>query len=107
MEKVWDNLLSNALKYTKEGSIAVTLEETEQFVVVTVSDTGIGIEEEHKERLFERFYRADESRTPDVEGTGLGLAIVDQVVRLHGGTVVVDSVVDRGTSIVVNLPKKM
>lgn len=107
MEKVWDNLLSNALKYTKEGSIAVTLEETEQFVVVTVSDTGIGVEEEHKERLFERFYRADESRTPDVEGTGLGLAIVDQVVRLHGGTVVVNSVVDRGTSIVVNLPKKM
>lgn len=106
LEKVWENLLSNALKYTAEdGEIDIRLRDQLSHVEVTVKDSGMGIAEEHLSRLYDRFYRIDTSRTQEIEGTGLGLSIVHQVVQLHGGTVQVVSKEGVGTTFTVILPK--
>lgn len=106
LEKVWENILSNALKYTdKYGTVDVSLAAGEEKVVVTISDSGIGIAPENMERIFHRFYREDDSRTQAAEGTGLGLSIVQQVVELHGGTIDVTSEKGNGTTFTVTLPK--
>ncbi|WOV87666.1 HAMP domain-containing sensor histidine kinase [Sporosarcina oncorhynchi] len=106
LEKVWENLLSNALKYTqKDGEIDIRLRDYPNHIEVKVKDSGIGIAEEHVNRLFDRFYRVDTSRTQEIEGTGLGLAIVRQVVQLHDGDVKVVSKAGEGTTFTVILPK--
>ena len=106
LEKVWENLLSNALKYTEiGGAIEVVLTEQPDHVTVLIQDNGIGIEEEGLERIFDRFYRADDSRTQETGGTGLGLSIVRQVVKLHGGTIDAVSHKGQGTTFTVVFPK--
>src|SRR5699024_10939957 len=105
LEKIWDNLLSNALKYTSEGMIEVDVVNRQQEVVITIEDTGEGIREEDLPRLYDRFYRADTSRTRAVSGTGLGLSIVQEVVHLHEGTIQITSTVGKGTTCIVTLPK--
>lgn len=105
LEKVWDNLVSNALKYTADGEeIDISLTKTSDSIVVKIEDTGIGMDAVEISRVFDRFYRADTSRTGVVGGTGLGLAIVQEVVHLHGGTVVIDSEKDVGTVCTVVFP---
>ena len=105
LEKVWENLLSNALKYTGvNGEIEIELIMHGNRVEVITRDNGIGIEEENLKRIFDRFYRIDHSRTGDITGTGLGLSIVQQVVKLHGGTISVVSNKDKGTTFTVTLP---
>ncbi|WP_144460091.1 sensor histidine kinase [Siminovitchia fortis] len=105
LEKVWENLLSNALKYTETGgSIDITLTKKDDGVTVAYCDSGIGIEEEHMGRIFDRFYRADESRTKQISGTGLGLSIVHQVVNLHGGSIDVQRNKGEGMTFIVKLP---
>lgn len=106
LEKVWENLLSNALKYTEiGGTIEVVLTEQSDQVKVIIQDNGIGIDEEGLERIFDRFYRADDSRTQETGGTGLGLSIVQQVVKLHGGTIDVVSHKGQGATFTVVFPK--
>ncbi|MBO0601626.1 HAMP domain-containing histidine kinase [Sporosarcina sp. E16_3] len=106
LEKVWENLLSNALKYTGiGGAIEVVLTEQSDQVKVLIKDNGIGIDEEVLGRIFDRFYRADDSRTQETGGTGLGLSIVQQVVKLHGGTIEVASHKGQGTTFTVVFPK--
>lgn len=106
LEKVWENLLSNALKYTDSGgAIEIELFEQQHSVVVKLKDTGVGIEEKDIERIFDRFYRVDDSRTQKVGGTGLGLSIVQQVIKLHMGKISVDSRQGEGTLFIVTLPK--
>lgn len=106
LEKVWENLLSNALKYTEiGGAIEVVLTEQSNYVEILIQDNGIGIGEEELERIFDRFYRADDSRTQETGGTGLGLSIVQQVVKLHGGTIDVVSHKGQGTTFTVVFPK--
>ncbi|KAA0955953.1 HAMP domain-containing histidine kinase [Sporosarcina sp. ANT_H38] len=106
LEKVWENLLTNALKYTEiGGTIEVVLTEQSDQVKVIVKDNGIGIDEEELKRIFDRFYRADDSRTQETGGTGLGLSIVQQVVKLHGGTIDVVSQKGQGTTFTVVFPK--
>jgi len=106
LEKVWENLLSNALKYTEiGGAIEVVLTEQSNYVEILIQDNGIGIGEEELERIFDRFYRADDSRTQETGGTGLGLSIVQQVVKLHGGTIDVVSHKGLGTTFTVVFPK--
>jgi len=106
LEKVWENLLSNALKYTDNGGIIeIELIDKDDYVEIIVQDNGIGIAEENLSRVFDRFYRADNSRTQQIAGTGLGLAIVQQVIKLHGGNVSVTSEKGKGTRFTVNLPK--
>ncbi|MFD0674429.1 sensor histidine kinase [Cohnella sp. GCM10027633] len=104
LETVWDNLFTNALKYNKlNGSIRIELEEHHDAVTVVFRDTGIGMKEGELPRVFERFYRADASRS--LEGTGLGLTIVKQIVELHGGSIRVASELGAGTQIFITLPK--
>lgn len=106
LEKVWENLILNALKYTETGgSIDILLVERAADIAVTVRDNGIGISEGSIARIFDRFYRADDSRTQETGGTGLGLSIVQQVVKLHGGKIDVESEKGEGTTFTVLLPK--
>jgi two-component system phosphate regulon sensor histidine kinase PhoR len=94
------------VKYSAEGStVVVTLEERGDEVVVSVADEGQGVAGEHLPRLFERFYRVDKARSRDMGGTGLGLAIVKHVAQIHGGRVSVDSVVGRGSTFRIHLPR--
>lgn len=105
LEKVWENLISNALKYTLDGgSVEIDLTETSESVTVVIQDTGIGMDQVELSRIFERFYRADTSRTGEVGGTGLGLAIVQEVVHLHGGEVIIESAKGVGTTCTVTFP---
>lgn len=104
LQNVWDNLLTNAIKYNVEdGEIRVFLQEQSSYMEVTVEDSGIGMTAEQQLKVYDRFYRADESRTK--EGTGLGLSIVKQIVELHGGKAHLQSTIGVGTKIVIRLPK--
>ena len=99
------NLCDNAIKYNHQGgSVSVTVEAEKESVLLTVTDTGIGIPEEHQERIFERFYRVDKSHSREVGGTGLGLSIVKHAAMLHGAEIEVYSVMDGGTTIRVRFP---
>lgn len=101
------NLCDNAIKYNHAGGrVSVDVRPTETDVILTVSDTGIGIPPEAQERIFERFYRVDKSRSKSVGGTGLGLSIVKHSVKLHNGEIEIRSIVDKGTAMIITLPKK-
>ncbi|MDD4202281.1 MAG: ATP-binding protein [Candidatus Omnitrophica bacterium] len=102
---VMTNLIDNAVKYSFEkGIIRITAERKQKYISVSVSDKGIGIAEEHLNRLFERFYRADRSRSKEIGGTGLGLAIVKHIVKAHGGEVSVSSQLGKGSTFSFTLP---
>jgi PAS domain S-box-containing protein len=103
-EKVVLNLLSNALKFTFEGSVRVAVRAEVDHAVVTVADTGIGVPAEEMPRLFERFHRIETARSRSNEGSGIGLALVRELVGLHGGTITADSTVGRGTRFTIRLP---
>ena len=99
------NLCDNAIKYNKVGGeVKVSVEKQDAGALLTVSDTGIGIPLQEQERIFERFYRVDKSRSKEVGGTGLGLSIVKHAVLIHHGTIEVDSEIGKGTTITVRLP---
>ena len=87
-----------------DGSVTVTVDSDHKDAKITVSDTGIGIDESHFSKLFHRFYRVDKARDRGAGGTGLGLAIVRQIILLHKGTIGVKSKVGEGTSFIVMLP---
>lgn len=94
------NLIENAIRYNRpEGQVQVRLELDHDEIVLSVEDTGIGIPTDCQERIFERFYRVDKSRSKELGGTGLGLAIVKHICALTGGTIKLTSQVDVGTSI--------
>jgi signal transduction histidine kinase/DNA-binding response OmpR family regulator len=103
-EKIVLNLLSNALKFTFQGAITVTLRDLSSTVEVSISDTGIGIASEELPHIFERFHRIPGARGRTHEGTGIGLALVQELVRLHGGAVTVTSELNRGTTFTVSIP---
>ena len=103
--QVLTNLLSNAYRYTPAGgSITVSTRPVEGAVLVQVADTGIGISAEHKERIFERFYRVNHPLVNQQAGTGLGLPIVRSLVELHGGKVWLESEPDKGSTFSFTLP---
>jgi signal transduction histidine kinase len=103
-EKILLNLLSNAFKFTFEGEILVALRHCRDHVELEVRDTGTGIPAEEIPHLFERFHRVQGSRGRTYEGSGIGLSLVQELVRLHGGTIYVSSVVDQGSSFTVSIP---
>lgn len=106
LTNVWENLLMNAIKYNQDhGTIDISIQETETTVKVQIQDTGIGLKGHEVDRIFERFYRVDTSRTSAIEGTGLGLSIVSSIVKLHDGAIDIESFIDEGTTIVIQLPK--
>jgi signal transduction histidine kinase len=103
-EKIVLNLLSNALKSTFDGEIAVTLRESEGAAEVTVRDTGTGIPTEEIPHLFERFRRIEGARRRTNEGSGIGLALVHELVTMHAGTITVESALGVGTTFRIRLP---
>ncbi len=105
IEHVFLNLINNAVKFTPDGGrIVIRAMEDGSFVRIDVEDTGIGIEKIHIDRLFERFYRVDASRSRELGGTGLGLAIVKHVVQAHNGKISVTSILGKGSTFSVFLP---
>lgn len=106
LEQVAVNIIENAIKYTDEGHVDVTVTDEEDWALITVSDTGIGIPEESVEHLFERFYRVDKARSRSTGGTGLGLSITEKIVTLHGGSISVKSKLGEGSRFTVSLPVK-
>ena len=103
-EKVVLNLLSNALKFTFEGSIGVTVDADGGEAVVCVTDTGIGVPPDEMTHLFERFHRIENARSRSNEGSGIGLALVQELVGLHGGAITAESTEGVGTSFTIRLP---
>ncbi|KYG07913.1 histidine kinase [Sorangium cellulosum] len=103
-EKIVLNLLSNALKFTFEGTIAISLRAHGDRVDLTVRDTGTGIPDHELSHLFRRFHRVQGARSRTHEGSGIGLALVHELVRLHGGTIQVASKVAEGTTFTISLP---
>jgi signal transduction histidine kinase len=103
-EKIVLNLLSNAFKFTFEGTIIVRLHSTENGVQLNVCDTGTGIPAEELSHLFERFYRVKGARGRTYEGSGIGLSLAQELVKLHGGTIDVTSKVNHGTTFTITIP---
>jgi heavy metal sensor kinase len=105
LRQVFLNLISNAVKYTpKGGRVEIVLSLAGDEAVVAVSDTGIGIPEEHLPHIFDRFYRIDKARNREDGGTGLGLAIVDSFVQAHEGRITIASTPGKGSTFTVYLP---
>ncbi|MBC7903614.1 MAG: response regulator [Gemmatimonadaceae bacterium] len=104
-EKIVLNLLSNALKFTFEGEIKVALKEADNQVILTVSDTGVGIPEGELPNIFKRFHRVQNSKSRSHEGTGIGLALTKELVQIHGGTISVESKEGKGSRFTVSIPK--
>ena len=105
VDEIVYNLCDNAVKYNRpDGSVTVTVTKNERTVDLSVRDTGIGIPEEYRERIFERFYRVDGARSKDIPGTGLGLSIVKHAAQLHGAHITLESESDMGTEITVSFP---
>ena len=106
LTSMFNNLVDNAVKYTLPGGkVEVTGSSEEDRIVVSISDTGIGIPEQKLSRIFERFYRVDKDRSKATGGTGLGLSIVRHVAENHGGSVAVESAAGRGSTFTVYLPR--
>jgi PAS domain S-box-containing protein len=103
-EKIVLNLLSNAFKFTFEGEVKVGLLWCGKRAELTVADTGVGIPEAELPHIFERFHRVRDACSRTHEGTGIGLALVEELVKLHGGEVAVESAVGRGTTFFVSIP---
>jgi signal transduction histidine kinase len=101
---VIDNLLGNAIKYTPDGGgVTFGIKKEQNYAVLTVTDTGVGIPSEHHGRIFERFYRVDKHRNREDGGTGLGLSIVKHLVHSMHGKISVDSTVGRGSTFQVQM----
>lgn len=107
MNELIFNLMDNAVKYNNDGgNVWIRIEDKEDEVLISVKDNGIGISKENTERIFERFYRVDKSRSKQTGGTGLGLSIVKHIVLEHSGSLKLESELGKGTEIIVSLPKK-
>lgn len=103
MGQIWQNIINNAIKFTPDnGVIKVQLYRTESNITVRISDNGIGISHEAKEKIFEKFYQGDHSRK--TEGNGLGLALVKRIIDLCGGRIYVENLYEGGVCFVVELP---
>ena len=107
LEHMLSNLVSNAIKYNKEGgTVAISLGYKDGVPFLSVTDSGMGIDSRHIDKLFDRFYRVDNSRCRQTGGTGLGLTIVQKIVRLHNATISIDSVVGKGSTFTITFGGK-
>ncbi len=101
------NLMSNAMRYTPEGGwVVVSVSLDRKHVMISVSDTGIGIAKEDLSRIFGRFWRADASRAREAGGLGVGLAVTKQIIERHHGFIAVESELEKGTTFTIHLPRE-
>ncbi|MCY6354658.1 MASE3 domain-containing sensor histidine kinase [Clostridium sp. ZS2-4] len=108
IERIMLNLLSNAVKFTKSGGkIFVNILDKGQSIIISVKDTGIGIPEEKQKQIFERFIQVDKSLSRQSEGSGIGLALVKSIVEMHEGDIHVNSMLEKGTEFIIELPVKV
>lgn len=108
LHQVWTNLMTNAIRYNKKGgSIVIKVVEHTETIDVRFIDSGTGIDEENLVRLFDRFYIVDKARTRTKTSTGLGLSITKKIIEMHEGTIMVESVLQKGSTFTVSLPKKI
>jgi two-component system, OmpR family, phosphate regulon sensor histidine kinase PhoR len=105
LKQVMFNLITNAIKYTDKGKVEVIVKEEPKSALIIVKDSGIGIAEPEKERIFERFYRVDKARSKSAGGTGLGLAIVKHIIEAHGSKIELNSSPDQGSEFFFKLKK--
>lgn len=107
IQQLLGNLISNAVKYNNDGGeIWIRSQVEKNRLMISVEDSGLGIPVEDQERIFERFYRVNKSRSQDIEGTGLGLSIVKHIANLYGGQIVVESTPGEGTKFTVVFPRQ-
>ncbi len=104
LQQLLTNLIDNAIKYTSQGIIHLTIEKDEETALVKVQDTGIGISKDEQGKIFRRFYRVDKSRSRETGGVGLGLSIAEWIAQAHHGRIEVESVLDQGSTFTVYLP---
>ncbi|HBL83927.1 MAG: hypothetical protein A2Y17_03840 [Clostridiales bacterium GWF2_38_85] len=105
-DEILYNLCDNAIKYNiNNGKVEIKTEKTQKGMVLTISDTGIGISKEDRERVFERFYRVDKSHSKNISGTGLGLSIVKHGVKYHNGSIELESEKGKGTKVIITFPE--
>ncbi|MCY6371297.1 PAS domain-containing sensor histidine kinase [Clostridium ganghwense] len=108
IERILLNLLSNAIKFTKEGDkISVDIQNAKDTVIITVQDSGIGIKEEDKKVIFERFRQVNKSLTRENEGSGIGLSLVKSLIEMHEGDIDVESEYEKGSKFIIKLPVKL
>lgn len=105
LKQILINLVDNSVKHTTEGYINIKFSKNDKVLSMQVEDTGIGIDEKHHSRLFERFYRVDKHRSRETGGTGLGLSIVKHLALLHHGRISIKSKLGEGTTISIDFPK--
>jgi two-component system phosphate regulon sensor histidine kinase PhoR len=105
MRQIIVNLIQNAMKYTEEGEVIISVKPSGSFVTISVRDTGMGIAPADLPRIFERFYRVDKNRSRTIGGTGLGLAIVKHIVEAHGSEIKVTSTLGKGSEFYFNLKR--
>lgn len=103
-EKIVLNLVSNAFKYSKTGTIKISVSQAEDKLSLLVSDNGTGIPEDHLDKIFDRFHRVENTHGRSQEGTGIGLAMVKELVKMHHGTITVQSKVNQGSTFTVTVP---
>ncbi|WP_318614516.1 HAMP domain-containing sensor histidine kinase [Sporosarcina sp. YIM B06819] len=108
MSQVWINLIINSIKFTSNGgTLKINLYQRNKDAIVEITDSGMGIAEEHQAHLFERFYKVDVSRNRKLGGSGLGLSITKKIIDMHEGSIHVQSAVDEGTTFTVTLQEKV
>lgn len=106
IEDLFSNLIDNAIKYNKDdGKVDIVMLQSDKEIFINIKDTGMGIPREDIDRIFERFYRVDKSRSKQITGTGIGLSIVKHIVEYHDGNINLSSEVNKGTEIEIRLPK--
>ncbi len=106
LEQMFINLIDNAIKYTDKGKVHINIKKENNFIKIEISDTGIGIPASDLNKIFERFYVVNKSRSRKFGGTGLGLSIVKHIVMLHNGILNVESEEGRGTKFIIKLPEE-
>jgi len=104
LSQIVSNLISNAVKYTKKGHVSISLSIKDELITFSVADTGIGMTSEQEDKLFQRFFRADNDYVKEVGGTGLGLSITKALVQHHQGEIIVTSEKDKGSVFTVHFP---
>lgn len=105
LNQVWFNLLDNAIKFTEEnGHIEIVALQSEKDIIITIADTGVGMDLETMKHIYEQFYRGDTAKR--YEGTGLGLSLVQRIIQLHDGMISVESVVGEGSKFTIVFPYK-